>query len=275
VTVAADELLALLDLEPTAPDTYLGWCREGAAGRVFGGHLAAQALLAAGRTTEPAKTVHSLHANFVHRGRPTEQVRYHVERLRDSRSFSTRRVTATQGKHIVLQMSASFHVTEVGTVDHHLDRPVTAPPDEAPALFGHPIEVRPVRWSPSADAIDQRLPEQHLWVRSPAALPDDPLVHAGALVFASDITVGWAPWKVVGIHRVTPGMFGASLDHAMWFHRPFRADEWLLVHQASPSASAGRGLSLAQVYDTEGRLVVTVAQEGVVRRRPEGDAPPL
>ena len=265
MTVAAEGLPALLDLETAGSDAYVGWCREGATGRVFGGHLAAQALLAAGRTVEPTKPVHSLHANFVHRGQPAKPIRYTVERLRDSRSFSTRRVTASQGADIVFHLSASFQVPEPGSVDHQLDRPVIPPPDQAPTLFRHPIEVRSVNWSPPADAADQRLTEQHLWVRSPVPLPDEPLLHACTMVFASDMTVGWSPWKVSGIHAVTPDMFGASLDHAMWFHRPFRADEWLLLHQSSPSASAGRGLSLAQVYDPGGRLVITAAQEGVVR----------
>lgn len=268
MTVADEGLLPLLGLEMPAPDEFLGRCREGAADRVFGGHVAAQALLAAGRTVDEGQVAHSLHAGFIKRGRPAEQLRYSVQRLRDSRSYSTRLVMVRQADDVIFHATVSFQTPETGSLDHQLDVPSVPSPDQAPELIRHPIEVRPALWTVPLGSPDQRLQEQYLWVRSAVRLPDDPLLHACALTFASDLTLGWAPWKSHGVHRVTSDMFGASLDHTMWFHRPFRADEWLLLHQSSPSASGGRGLALGQVYDASGTLVATLAQEGVLRRGP-------
>jgi acyl-CoA thioesterase-2 len=280
---AVDELVALLDLEPLSDNTFRGVGPSVGPLRVFGGQVAAQALVAAGRTVDASRQVHSLHAYFVRAGDPNEPIVYDVENIRDGRSFSVRRSVAIQyGKPIFL-MSASFHRAETG-LDHHAPVPVGVPgPDEVPtmaerlaeyperlgmwALIPRPIDVRYVDepgWVRPGGRPAQ--PHQRVWMRIDGKLPDDQLLHACALTFASDMTLLDSVLAVHGEVWGPGGVIGASLDHALWLHRPFRADEWFLYDCWSPSASGARGLATGRMFTVDGRHIATAVQEGLFRR---------
>jgi acyl-CoA thioesterase-2 len=280
---AVDQLVALLDLESLADNTFRGVGRSVGPLRVFGGQVAAQALVAAGRTVDPDRHVHSLHAYFVRAGDPKEPIVYNVENIRDGRSFSVRRSVAVQfGKPIFL-MSASFHRTETG-LDHHAPAPPDVPgPDEVPtmaerlaeyperldrwALIPRPIDVRYVSdpgWLPPGGRPAE--PHQRVWMRVDGKLPDDQLLHACALTYASDLTLLDSVLAVHGEVWGPGGLIGASLDHALWLHRPFRADEWFLYDCWSPSASGARGLATGRMFTVDGRHIATAVQEGLLRR---------
>jgi acyl-CoA thioesterase-2 len=280
-----DDLVGLLDLEPLEVNLFRGESLDPDRVRLYGGEVLAQALMAAGRTVEAGRRVHSMHAYFLKLGDPRAPVVYDVDRIRDGRSFTTRRVVAIQHGAAIFTMAASFQVAEVGP-DHHDEMPEVAAADALPSMWGSDAEeLEPIdrQGSPHVvDAFDMRHvgeftppggtrgepardPDQDTWFRTRGALSDDPLLHACVVAYASDLTLlGTAlhPHPVTDGH---PGYMVASLDHVMWFHRPFRADDWLLYHTHSPSAAAGRGFATGQVFCADGALAVSVAQEGLLR----------
>jgi len=274
-------LLELLDLEVIEVGLFRGRSPETSQQRVFGGQVAAQALVAAGRTVPPDRRVHSLHAYFVRPGDPAVPILYQVDSIRDGRSFTTRRVVARQHGRSIFIMSASFQVEEPG-LDHQAPAPDAPAPDALPTIaerlgvqpgaaasgqaHWQAIDVRYVGESPylGKDGDAGRTRSQ-VWFRAAAPLPDEPLLHVCVLTYASDLTLLSA--ALVG-HELSPvrgEVQMASLDHAMWFHRPFRADEWLLFDQGSPSASGGRGLATGSIFTAHGTLVASAVQEGLVR----------
>jgi acyl-CoA thioesterase II len=286
MSTALDGLLELLDLEQIEQDMFRGQSRSSVVPRVFGGQVAAQALVAAGRTVPEDRTAHSLHAYFLRMGDPGAPIVYTVDRIRDGRSFTTRRVVAVQHGHPIFHLSASFQTYEEG-LEHQAAMPdapdpETLPtpaeilprhlePDVAQRLLeaGAAVDLRYAEGPPWSTVGQPREPRSQVWFRTNGKLDgaiDEPLLHVCLATYVSDMTLldsvllahgrgGWAVGDVVG----------ASLDHAMWFHRPFRADEWLLYDQESPSASGGRGLGQARIYTQDGQLAITVIQEGVVR----------
>jgi acyl-CoA thioesterase II len=280
---AVDQLLEVLDLESTGPNTFRGISPPVGPLRVFGGQVAGQALVAAGRTVDPSRTVHSLHGYFVRPGDPVEPITYEVENVRDGRSFSVRRSVAIQNQKPIFFMSASFQRAEVG-LDHQMEAPTDVPsPDDVPTmsermarypdrlgiwgLIPRPIDVRYIGepgWVPAGDRPAEA--RQRVWMRIDGKLPDDPLLHACALTFASDLTLLDAVLSTHGEVWGPGGFIGASLDHALWFHRPFRADEWFLYDCTSPSASGSRGLANGRMYREDGRLIASAVQEGLLRR---------
>jgi acyl-CoA thioesterase-2 len=252
-------------------------------GRVFGGQVLAQGVVASGRTVvgvgDEPRRLHSIHAYFMRPGDDTQPITFSVERMRDGRSFSTRRVHAIQHGKPILSMSASFQVPD-GGLDHQDPAPQVADPETLPSLAElfsgiddprarhlsrRAIELRHVEGNlfttPPADDVAS----QHVWMRAVGRLPDEPLVHDAVLAYASDYSLLEPVLRRHGLPWSTPGLKMASLDHAMWFHRPARADEWVLYAQQSPSAQGGRGLGLGRMFAADGTLVATVAQEGMVR----------
>ncbi len=280
---AVDQLLELLDLRPLAADEFEGDSPKVGPQRVFGGQVAGQALVAAGRTVEASRYVHSLHGYFVRPGDPTVPIRYHVENIRDGRSFSVRRSVAYQHDLPIFFMSASFHRAEEG-LDHHAPPPPGIPSPEDLPTMGDRLARYPERlgmWARIPRPIDVRYvgepgwvrpgdrpadEHQRVWMRIDGKLPDDPLLHACTLTYASDLTLldsvlsvhgeVWGPGRVVG----------ASLDHALWLHRSFRADEWFLYDCWSPSAAGGRGLATGRMFTRTGRHIATAVQEGLLRK---------
>ncbi|WP_369144359.1 acyl-CoA thioesterase [Streptomyces sp. R44] len=280
---ALDDLLDLLDLERIEQDIFRGESRPSIVPRVFGGQVAAQALVAAGRTVPADRLPHSLHAYFLRAGDPGAPIVYTVDRIRDGRSFTTRRVVAVQHGQPIFHLSASFQTYEDG-LDHQVDMPPAPDPESLPTpaemLPRHlprevadrliearaAVDLRYAETPPWGTVGTPREPRSQVWFRTNGKLADDPLLHVVLATYVSDMTLldsvllahgrgGWAVGDVVG----------ASLDHAMWFHRPFRADEWLLYDQESPTSSGGRGLGQARIFTQDGRLAISVIQEGVVR----------
>jgi acyl-CoA thioesterase II len=281
-----DALLDLLDLEQIELDIFRGRSPDERVQRVFGGQVAGQALVAAGRTVDPDRPVHSLHAYFIRPGDPAVPLVYTVERVRDGRSFTTRRVSAIQHGKTIFTLSASFHRPEPGP--EHADRmPQVPPPEEIPLtidrmdkLFGaipdpfrdSPIDVRyigPLTFEAERDPSLRRT-DNLVWLRVNGELPDDPLLHVCLMTYASDLTLLDSVLLGHGLSWADGRTRGASLDHAMWFHRPFRADRWLLYAQESPVAADARGLARGEVFTAEGDLVCSVVQEGLIRTGPEG-----
>jgi len=302
MTEALDKLLVLLDLEPIEENIFRGNSPKEERQRVFGGQVAGQALVAAGRTVErqggtlanagvggvppgaragAQTTVHSLHAYFLRPGDPTIPILYEVDRIRDGRSFTTRRVVAIQHGQAIFNLSASFHVAEEGIEHQTVQIGDDVPPaeslptlrelldpvwDRVPEWYGtRPIDIRYVEGEPWILRNEKHPPRQRMWIRADGALPDDPLVHACVVAYASDMSLLDTALMPHGLTWSDPGVMGASLDHAMWFHRPFRADEWLLYVQESPTMSGARALSQGRIFASDGRLVVTVVQEGLLR----------
>jgi acyl-CoA thioesterase II len=280
---AVDALVRLLDLEALGDDRFLGISPPVGPQRVFGGQVAGQALVAAGRTVDPERQVHSLHGYFVRPGDPTVPITYAVENIRDGRSFSVRRSVAQQHGKVIFFMSASFHVPEDG-LDHHEAAPADIPPPEEVPTVAERLAKYPERagiWSMIPRPIDVRYvgepgwvrpgdrpadPHQRVWMRIDGKLPDDPLLHACALTYASDLTLLDSVLSAHGEVWGPGGLVGASLDHALWFHRPFRADEWFLYDCLSPSASGARGLATGRMFTTDGRQIASAVQEGLLRR---------
>ena len=281
-TQALDDLLVLLELERIEVNLFRGLSPDEDRQRVFGGQVAAQALVAAGRTVEPDRPVHSLHSYFLRPGDPNVPIIYEVDRIRDGRSFTTRRVIAIQHGRVIFNLAASFQIVEPGP-DHEMEMPEVPGPEALPTYrerlqpyMGRlgaemvewlsrerPIDSRPVE-DPHWLVPGPRPPEQDVWIRTNGTLPDDPLLHACVVAYASDLSLldtATLPHAIGydGHYQM------ASLDHAMWFHRPFRADEWLLYHQMSPSAHGARGLALGHVFTHDGTLAITVMQEGLIR----------
>ena len=275
-----DELIDVLDLEPIEVNIFRGVSPQEDRQRIFGGQVAGQALVAAARTVDTDRRVHSLHAYFLRAGDPRVPVLYEVERLRDGGSFSTRRVAAIQHGKVIFNLSASFQAAEEG-FDHAFPMPDVPPPDGIPTLRDRvlaagvaaapwidrprPIDIRHVEWTDPGSPRPVE-PRQHVWLRADGRLPDDPLLHTIVLTYASDMTLLDTATLPHGASWFDPTRFMASLDHAMWFHRPFRADDWLLYAQDSPSASGGRGLARGLVFTRDGTLVATVMQEGLIRK---------
>jgi len=255
--------LPSLELEPHGADTYLGSSPQYPWGRIYGGLVVAQALTAATATVDPEHHVHSLHAYFILGGVPTEPVRYEVDRLRNGRSFSTRRVVARQSGGAILNLAASYHRVEDGPVAEGVKQPAAPAPDD--------VKVSP--WESGFDYREVSPPPSPgrslAWGRYTADLPDDARAHACALAFLSDANPMDA---IAGRHPVTPTspeewgetFVSASLDHAVWFHRQVRADDWLLFDMHSNHVSGSRGVATGEVYQ-DGLLVATVAQEGLLR----------
>jgi acyl-CoA thioesterase-2 len=250
-------------------------------GRVYGGQVLAQSLVAATRTVDPARVAHSLHGYFLRAGDITLPITFSVDRLRDGRSFSTRRVQAYQNGEPIFSMIASFQDVDPG-LEHFESMPNgITPPEQLPSaaeLMGdnpHPVaqywskarpfDLRHVE-KPIYFSVDgEKVAKQAVWLKALGDLPDDANLHQAALAYLSDYTILESIYRRHGIAWSHPGLKSASLDHAMWFHRPAKVDEWLLYVQNSPSAQGGRGLALGHIYTREGELVATVAQEGMVR----------
>jgi acyl-CoA thioesterase II len=278
----------LLRLDDIDLNLFRGWCHAGAPLRAFGGQVAAQALVAAGRTVVPGRLVHSLHGYFMRPGDPRRPLVYEVERLRDGHSYATRRVTAIQRGEAVFTLSASFKVPE-DSPDRQRAVPQLPDPDLLPDPYAQradgdaenywattgrlTLDMRTVpRGSASLPERQAGVEEQFVWLKSASPLPgDDPLLHVCALAYLSDLTLASTAAMHLQVPRPErkgpPTVNLASLDHAMWFHRPFRADEWLLFAQRSPSAGDGRGLAQGEFYTRDGRLVASVVQEALLREQ--------
>ncbi|MFA1544872.1 acyl-CoA thioesterase II [Actinomadura chokoriensis] len=276
-------LLDLLDLEQIENDIFRGRSPEERRQRVFGGQVAGQALVAAGRTVPANRPVHSLHAYFIRPGDPLVPIVYTVDRVRDGRSFTTRRVTAVQHGKAIFTLSASFQIVEDGPV-HQAGMPEAPAPETLPdgltrltPVFGEvgarefvtrrPFDIRhatPLSWEAAQDP-SLATPESKVWLKVDGELPDDPLLHVCLMTYASDMTLLDTVLLNHGLAWGDKRTMGASLDHAMWFHRPFRADDWLLYYQDTPFAGGARGLARGQVFTRSGELVVSVMQEGLIR----------
>jgi acyl-CoA thioesterase-2 len=275
---ALDFLVHLLDLETIEVNVYRGTNPKEARQRTFGGQVAAQALMAAGRTVDRGR-VHSLHSYFLRPGDPTTPILYEVDRIRDGKSFTTRRVVAIQHGKAIYNMQASFHSDEQ-SIEHQIAMPIVPGPEELRSLsevlksdFGdssewfmrqHPIDQRylgEVPWSPTRD----KDPHQRLWIRADGTLPNDPLLHACVVTYASDMTLMDSIVKAHSIDWDDGTFMGASLDHCMWFHHDLRADEWMLYDAESPIAFGGRGLARGFLFSRDGELKVSMVQEGLTR----------
>ncbi len=283
---ALDDLVTLLDLEVIEVNLFRGVSPDENRQRVFGGQVAGQALVAATRTVDdPERHVHSLHAYFLRPGDTTKPILYEVDRIRDGKSFTTRRVVAIQNGKAIFNLQASFHIAEPGP-DHQIPMPIDVPaandlPDFRTRMAPYkerigefydrprPIDIRYVDSDPfsrhgtSSD-------HQRVWMRADGALPDDQTLHACIVTYASDMTLLDTTVLPFGLSWESPDMQMASLDHAMWFHRPFRADDWLLYDQRAFSSGAGRGLAGGAIFTTDGTLAITVVQEGLARIGPRG-----
>jgi acyl-CoA thioesterase-2 len=261
------DILDVLSVERIDADVYRGRPVPTRLSRTFGGQVAGQAVMAAVATVDPAQRVHSLHGYFLRPGRPQQPTVLLVDRVRTGRSFSLRRVNAVQDGETIFSMSASFHTGDPGP-EHQEAAPAVPRPEELPGAnaLGGFAEEWP-RWEavrvpePPGERVENR-PRQLLWVRYRHRLPDDPAVHVGALTYLSDMQLLGTSAQ---LHQDGGPLQFASLDHALWFLRPFRADEWLLYDQLSPSAGGGRNFNRGQISDLQGRLVATVVQEGLMR----------
>ena len=274
------EILDVLTLEQLDSDRFFGQSHFMGSPNVFGGQVLGQALYAAGKTVDESRRPHSLHSLFILPGNHQLPITFEVERVRDGGTFSTRRVVAMQEDRRIFVLSASFQEHEVG-LNHQKPMPINADPEtlqssllawkERASSLHRPFLAVPVdfRSDGSGDlfANSSRLPYKHMWTRSPLALADDPLVHEKLFAYVSDYGLLWTSLQPHGVSLGDPRLQIASLDHTIWFHRPFRMDEWLLFAMESPNASGGRGLNFAYVYDMQGALVATVAQEGLIRLR--------
>lgn len=279
-----EELIELLDLERIDVNIFRGLSPRDRWQRVFGGQVLGQALVAATRTVE-GRACHSLHAYFLRPGDPKAPILYEVDRARDGGTFTARRVVAIQNGQQIFNMAVSFQVEEKG-LEHQMAMPKVPDPDTLPSekqrrieiasdmpdearawfLRERPIEIRavdpPDRFKPG-----KHPPHQTVWLRATGPMPDNASMHQCVLAYASDMTLLDTCLLPHGYSVMSPSMQLASLDHAMWFHRPFRADEWLLYVQESPSASGARGFNRGEIYTRDGALVASVAQEGLIRVR--------
>jgi len=281
---AIQEVLDILDLEPLEVNLFRGRSPQSRWQRVFGGQVIGQALVAACRTVD-GRPPHSLHAYFLLAGDPAVPIIYDVDRIRDGKSFSTRRVRAIQHGQAIFSMSVSFHTDEPG-LSHQAKMPDVPPPEALPSeadlkntvmasmpdpvrrYYEHerPIELRPVEFG---RYLGQKIEEGrfHIWIRATGKLPDDPEIHQCVLAYASDLTLLDAALVPHGRHIFDKRIMAASLDHALWFHHRFRADDWLLYAQDSPNLSGARGFARGLIYSRDGTLVASVAQEGLLRER--------
>ncbi len=282
---ALDALLATLDLEPLEDNLFRGARGNEGWQRVFGGQVLGQALMAAARTVDPSRPVHSLHGYFLLAGDPSRPIVYDVERIRDGGSFTTRRVKAIQHGRPIFSMSSSFHKSEPG-FEHQSAMPEVPPPEDLPNpkdIIGGLIDALPASmrsyWSRERPidmrvvdvsrylTRDKKSPLQHIWIRANGRLPDDPAVHQAVLAYASDFTLLDTALIAHGKLLFDADVQLASLDHALWYHRPFRADAWLLYVQDSPSAYGARGFCRGSIFTRDGTLIASVVQEGLMRQR--------
>jgi acyl-CoA thioesterase II len=281
---AVDQLLNILDLETLEQNLFRGNSPQTGWQRVFGGQVIGQALVAACRTVENRKP-HSLHAYFLLPGDPKVPIIYEVDRIRDGRSFTTRRVVAIQHGAAIYAMSASFHAEEPG-LSHQMLMPDVPMPEDLPSTQDikqgdllkmpepvrayyareRPIELRPVEHERYSSRVAMP-PKFNVWFRVTRELPDDPMLHQCILAYASDMTLLDSSLIAHGRTVFDPAIQAASLDHALWLHRPFRVDEWLLYAQDSPSTSGALGFSRGLIFNRQGELVASVAQEGLIRER--------
>lgn len=274
------EILDLLTLEQTDTDRFRGASHFMGSPNVFGGQVLGQSLYAASMTMSSTRRPHSLHALFILPGNHRLPIDFEVERVRDGGSFSTRRVVALQEGRRIFVMSASFQEQEEG-LSHQKPMPVGADPES--------LQSSLLAWKRRAEATNRRFlqvpvdfrsdaggdlyanparaPYKQVWTRSPIRLPDDPLLHEAMFAYVSDYGLLWTSLQPHGVMMGDPRLQIASLDHAIWFHRPFRMDEWLLFAMESPNASGGRGLGFAHVYNKDGVMVASMAQEGLIRLR--------
>ncbi len=277
-----NQLISLLNLQDLGDGIFLGTPSNEPHVRAFGGQVAAQALVAAGMTVEGDRNVHSLHSYFLRPGQPARSTTYVVDRVRDGRSFSTRRVEAWQADRLIFSLSASFHLAEFGP-SHGSEMPEAPDPlslapfeerfagrdDESDMarwfVRARPFDIRYTEATPFDAPVIGRAAHQQVWIKTAAQLPDNPLLHACVAAYASDMTLLDAILLTHGMSWTDRAIMGASLDHAMWFHAPFRADEWLLFDQVSPIAAAGRGLARGEVWTQDGRHVVSIVQEALLR----------
>lgn len=286
MTASAQTIVSILELERLEHNLFRGRSPDTSWQRVFGGQVIAQALVAAQHTVEPARHTHSLHCYFMLPGDPSIPIIYEVDRLRDGSSFTTRRVTAIQHGAAIFSLEASFQLDEVG-LDHQTPMPLDIPgPDE---LLSHaelierygdaipagisrywrrerPIEMKPVGLDHYISR-EKLAPKQNIWVRVLENVPDNRAVQAAVLAYLSDMTLLDTSTFAHGRGLFDPDIQAASLDHAMWFHRPCSLDDWLLYTQDSPSTSGSRGFTRGALYARDGTLVASVAQEGLVRLR--------
>ena len=284
---AVQEVLDILDLEPLEVNLFRGRSPQSRWQRVFGGQVIGQALVAACRTVEDvtARPPHSLHAYFLLGGDPKVPIIYEVDRIRDGKSFTTRNVKAIQHGRAIFSMSVSFHVSEPG-LNHQFKMPDVPKPDELPSdeelkdrIYPllpeparryyereRPIEFRPVEFSRYLGEKSEN-GRFDIWIRATGRLPDEPAIHQCVLAYASDMMLLDAALIPHGRSVFSEDIMAASLDHALWFHRPFRADEWLLYAQDSPSLADSRGFSRGLIFASDGTLVASVAQEGLLRQR--------
>jgi acyl-CoA thioesterase II len=286
MTSEIETLLETLDLEPVEVNLFRGRSPQVGWQRVFGGQVIGQALVAALRTVDGGRAAHSLHGYFIRPGDPKVPIIYEVDRYRDGASFTTRRVVAIQHGETILTMAASFH-REEASFEHQIAMPEVPDPETLPgekevlAKFAdrmpenmrryfareRPIELRPTQPMHYLEPRQGLPPLQNIWIRATAELPDDPALHQCVLAYASDMTLLDTSLIPHGRNLFDSGLMMASLDHALWFHRPFRADEWLLYAQDSPSMSGARGLNRGTIFTRDGRVVASVAQEGLIRIR--------
>ncbi|MCB0911844.1 MAG: acyl-CoA thioesterase II [Propionibacteriaceae bacterium] len=278
---SVDELIGILELDETGASTFLGRDGGSARQRVFGGQVLAQALVAGYRTVPEGRVAHSLGAYFLRAGESGTPIRYRVETTRDGASFSARRIVADQGDRVIFSMVCSYHELEPG-LDHADAAPVRVPPPEACPPLSEVLGARSRRaaeaWRQEWGVLETRFAsdtstlsaaghsdaEMKVWVRAESGLPEDPQLHQAFLAYASDLTLLAVSTVPHPVEFAGPNMQVASIDHSMWFHRPARADEWLLYDQVSPSASSGLGFSFGRLFQA-GRLAASCAQEGLIR----------
>ncbi len=284
---AVTDMLSILNLEPIGPNLFRGQSPQVEWQRVFGGQVIGQALVAACRTVQD-RTLHSLHGYFILPGDPKVPIDYEVDNVRDGRSFTTRRVRAFQHDKVIFFLSASFHVEEQG-LHHQVKMPDVPPPESLPddrdiaaRILPHmpnplriyherqrPIDLRPVEIERYMSR-EPREPQFNVWIKASTALPDNPEIHQCVLAYASDMTLLDTSLVAHGRTVFDKNIQPASLDHSLWLHAPFRADEWLLYSQDSPFSGGSRGFARGQIFTRDGRLVASVAQEGLIRlRHPE------
>ncbi len=286
MTAALQQLIEVLDLEPIEVNIFRGGNLDETRQRVFGGQVAAQALVAAGRTVDSGR-VHSLHSYFLRPGDPGAPILYEVDRIRDGRSFTTRRVVAIQHGHAIFNLQCSFHIDEGPGLVHQVPMPDVPRAEDLPTVRERlePYREQLAEWflDERPRPIDQRyigeLPwlrsegrgtSQRLWLRADGELPDDPLLHDAVVAYASDISLIQSMLTPHEVLWNDAAAMVASIDHCMWFHRPLRADRWLLFDQESPNAYGARGLARGLMFDEEGLLVVSLVQEGLIRVKPSG-----
>ena len=273
------EILDLLCLQPDGPDRFIGQSHFMGSPNVFGGQVLGQSLYAAAATVQ-GRRPHSIHALFILPGNHRQPIEFEVERVRDGGSFNTRRVVAIQEGRRIFVMSVSFQTEETG-LSHQKSMPQAPDPETMQSSIaawkaradqrGRPFMPVPVDFrSTGGDdlyASHSRTTDKQIWIRSPLTLPDERVVHESLFAYVSDYGLLWTALQPHGVKMGDPRLQIASLDHTIWFHRPFRMDQWLLFCMDSPNASGGRGLTFAHVYDQSGQLVASVAQEGLIRLR--------